>query len=107
MGQYHFTARSDELVNPNDWFALGWRYVKKIEADGSESMIKTPLTLEDILHPQEEDFRVLSDPHTEDIYYLRGAFRIALSATRMPLFSTIAESPGIARPEFGHGPDSR
>ncbi len=95
----------NEPVNPNDPFALGWRDVKKIEADGSESMIKTPLTLEDILHPQEEDFRVLSDPHTEDIYYLRGAFRIALSATPNAIVLNDCRIAWDREGEFGHGPD--
>lgn len=72
----------NEPVDPRDPFAYGWRYVKKSGRDGSESMVQVPLTLEDILHPQEEDFHVVSDAHTRDLIYLRGAFEIALAGVR-------------------------
>jgi Uma2 family endonuclease len=69
----------NEPVDPRDPFPYGWRYVQKKGKNGSGSTVQVPLTLEDILHPQEEDFHVLSDPHTEDTYYLRGALRLALA----------------------------
>ena len=44
------TVAGDE--NP---FRYGWRYVRKMRADGKETWEQVPLTLEDVLHPREED----------------------------------------------------
>src|SRR5580700_1396691 len=95
----------NEPVDPNDPFAYGWRYVKQILPDGSEKMRQVPLTLEDILHPQEEDFRVLSDPHTQDVHYLRGAFQTALKNNKGAYVLSDCRVAWDRRGKFGHGPD--
>ena len=56
-------------------FRYGWRDVKTVRADGSEELERQPLTMEDILHPQEEDFRVHTDLHNEDCLYLKKALQ--------------------------------
>jgi Uma2 family endonuclease len=38
-----------------DPFRYGWRFVKKLLPDGSTDLVQVPLTLEDVLHPQEDD----------------------------------------------------
>jgi hypothetical protein len=39
----------------DDPFRYGWRYVKRVLPDGTVDLEQMPLTLEDVLHPQEED----------------------------------------------------
>jgi hypothetical protein len=43
--------------------------------DGSTDFEQVPLTLEDVLHPEEEDFIVHSQAHWFDVYYLYGVSR--------------------------------
>lgn len=45
-------ARRAERPDP---FRFGWRYVQQIGADGTKMSVQVPLTLEDVLHPQEGD----------------------------------------------------
>jgi colicin import membrane protein len=59
--------RSDE----SDPFFYGWRYVHVQRADGTEDIDQVPLTLEDVLHPQEGDHIVNSTEHADDVIYLR------------------------------------
>ena len=95
----------NEPVDPNDPFPYGWRYVKKTARNGSETMVQVPLTLEDILHPREEDVHLLSDPHTEDVYYLRWAFRRALTGTRGAIVLNDCRVAWDKEGDFGHSPD--
>jgi Uma2 family endonuclease len=41
--------------SPEDPFRYGWRYVKRVLPDGRVELDQVPLTLEDTLHPEEED----------------------------------------------------
>ena len=59
----------------DDPFRYGWRYVKRELPGGQVELDQVPLTLEDVLHPEEEDFHILSDLHTSDCAYLLGVFR--------------------------------
>jgi colicin import membrane protein len=52
-------------------FDYGYRYVRETLPDGGERWERKPLTLDDVLHPQEGDVHVLSDPHSADCIYLR------------------------------------
>ncbi len=54
-----------------DPFRYGWRYVRITGPDGTEEFDQVPLTLEDVLHPEEGDFIVQSDPHDRERTYLR------------------------------------
>jgi hypothetical protein len=62
-----------------DPFRYGWRYVRRPGANGREEHVQVPLTLEDVLHPQEGDFIVDNQAHADDCIYLRGAFEAQLA----------------------------
>jgi hypothetical protein len=64
---------------PSDPYRYGWRYVRVKHPDGTETFDQVPLTLEDVLFPQMEDFIVHSDWHLDDILYLRVVFRRRLA----------------------------
>ncbi len=46
------THDADDAVDP---YRYGWRYLRRDLADGAQVMEQVPLTLEDVLHPQEGD----------------------------------------------------
>ncbi len=60
--------------SPEPEFPYGWRFVKRKQADGSEKLEQVPLTLEDVLHPQEGDVIPESKPHEADRRYLANVF---------------------------------
>jgi Uma2 family endonuclease len=60
--------------SPADPFRYGWRYVSRKQADGRVELEQVPLTLEDLLFPEEGDFAVQYRSHIEDCYYLLGVF---------------------------------
>jgi hypothetical protein len=53
-----------------DPYRYGWRYVRRTAPDGAETFDQVPLTPEDVLHPQEEDFIVNDSAHNNDRAYL-------------------------------------
>src|SRR5258707_22975 len=55
----------------HDPFRHGWRYVQVTRPDGSVDFDQVPLTMEDVLHPEEGDKNLYSDMHTGDCHYLR------------------------------------
>src|SRR5262249_35101461 len=48
---------------PSDPYRYGWRYVRVKHPDGTETFDQVPLTLEDVLFPEEGDFTVQTDWH--------------------------------------------
>jgi colicin import membrane protein len=86
-----------------DPFRYGWRYVRRVLPDGSQTFDQVPLTLEDVLHPQEGDFHVLTDEHNEDCAYLKYALRKQLGSKALVLSDHRVAwgKPGV-KP---HGPD--
>jgi hypothetical protein len=72
-----------ELVGPpppepgeeNDPFRFGWRYLRQIGPDGSENFEQVPLSWDDLLYPEEEDFVVQKPPHVRDFIYLHDALK--------------------------------
>lgn len=66
---------TDAKPDRNDPFRYGWRYVQR--GDRYEQI---PLTLGDLLHPQEGDHAIQSDWHQEICTYLKGVFSKAVSA---------------------------
>jgi colicin import membrane protein len=58
-----------------DPFRYGWRFVKKLRPDGRTNLVQVPLTLEDVLHPQEGDVIPESTYQERDAEYLRPIFR--------------------------------
>jgi len=69
---------NDPTTSQDDPWQYGWRYVKRVDADGKERIDQVPLTLEDFLYPEEGDFRVQSDAHVTDCSYLLWALRADL-----------------------------
>src|SRR5256885_897488 len=65
-----------------DPFRYGWRFVKKSRPDGSEYLDQVPLTLEDVLHPQEEDVIPENTEHQPERDHLSGAGRSRLDRLR-------------------------
>jgi hypothetical protein len=50
-------SRSRPLKPPElDPYRYGWRYVRVVAPDGTQRFDQVPLTLEDVLFPEEEDF---------------------------------------------------
>jgi Uma2 family endonuclease len=92
-------------ADPADPFRYGWRYVKRRDEHGGESWEQIPLTLLDVLHPQEDDFIVQSDAHGRRCRYLADVLvaQLAADPTAVVLHDVRVDwgVPGI-RP---HGPD--
>lgn len=86
-----------------DPYRYGWREVRRVSANGKERWERIPLTLEDILHPEEEDFRVHTDAHNDDCAYLKYAIDLRLPPDGLVL-SDCRVDWGVKglRP---HGPD--
>jgi hypothetical protein len=59
----------------NDPFRFGWRYIRHIDPDGQETFEQVPLSWEDLLYPEEEDFVVQKPPHVRDFIYLHDALK--------------------------------
>jgi len=76
------TVSTSQVPKPGpgqpDPFRYGWRYVRVRGPDGTESLEQVPLTLEDVLHPEMGDFIVQSDPHDDDLNYLKDVFKSRL-----------------------------
>lgn len=63
-----------------DPYRYGWRYVQRQRPDGTIDFEQVPLTLEDLLFPEEGDFAVQTDMHAEDWSHLRIIFKSRLAA---------------------------
>lgn len=70
----------------DDPFRYGWRYQKLVGPDGKEQCKQIPLTLEDVHHPQEEDFIVQRGGHAEDCIYLHDVLRTHLGDAALVTF---------------------
>lgn len=66
-------------TDPADPFRYGWRYVKVDRSDGTYEMRQEPLTLEDVLHPQEGDQVTHSDAHQRRRRYLCNVLEAQLA----------------------------
>ncbi len=62
----HRLAMDDAKDDP---FRYGWRYVRRVLPDGSDTYDEIPLTLEDLLYPEEGDHAVHEPEHTRDFVY--------------------------------------
>jgi Uma2 family endonuclease len=70
--------RSSDRTKPPpepDASRYGWRFVKQHLPDGSTDLVQVPLTLEDVLHPQEGDVIPEWTYQERDAEYLRPIFR--------------------------------
>jgi colicin import membrane protein len=64
---------------PDNPFYYGWRYINRHLPDGRVTVEQVPLTLEDVLHPQEDDVIPERPRHEIERGYLAAVFR-----TRLP-----------------------
>jgi hypothetical protein len=62
-----------------DPFYYGWRYVWQTDENGKKVQVEVPLTLEDVLHPQEEDHIMITPAHDRDCHYLEGVLLVTLA----------------------------
>ena len=64
---------------PPDPFRFGWRYVQQIGPDGSKKSVQVPLTLDDVLHPQEGDHIPDNSQQSRDCVYLYDVSKLRLA----------------------------
>jgi Uma2 family endonuclease len=94
----------DSGVDP-DPFRYGWRHVRRRQPDGTEALEMVPLTLLDVLHPQEEDHVVENSRHERHRRYFHDVFEKRL-ARRPTLLSLSDCRIDWDRPDVRpHGPD--
>ncbi|HEY7158399.1 MAG TPA: Uma2 family endonuclease [Gemmataceae bacterium] len=62
-----------------DPFRFGWRYVQHISPDGPKVSVRTPLTLDDVLHPREGDRIPENSQQENDRIYLATVLRYRLA----------------------------
>jgi Uma2 family endonuclease len=60
-------------------FRYGWREVRRRQADGSYRSINLPLTLWDLLHPQENDKAMNGSRHSKECRYLAAVIERRLA----------------------------
>src|SRR6516165_6986877 len=71
-------APEDDAMKPTstplshqEEFPYGWRYVRR-----GDTLEQVPLTLEDVLHPQEGDVIPGNTQHDDDCFYLKYVFSL-------------------------------
>ncbi|MCI0456807.1 MAG: Uma2 family endonuclease [Gemmataceae bacterium] len=65
-----------------DLYRYGFREVCQTGPDGQKTCEHVPLTLEDVLHPQEGDIIMQGDAHDQDRGYLKAVLRTRLARKR-------------------------
>jgi hypothetical protein len=97
--------QTKELVAGTDPFRYGWRYVRKADEAGKTAWVRVPLTQEDVLHPQEEDFIVQTNAHQRDCQHLKNVLDEQLvGRPGMKVFHDMRTDWGV-RGVTPHGPD--
>ncbi|HEY7426364.1 MAG TPA: Uma2 family endonuclease [Gemmataceae bacterium] len=102
----HVEATPKPTPGPQEdrWY-YGWRYVKQTGPDGKVKTVQIPLTEEDVLHPQEDDFIVQNPAHEEDCHYLKTILAGHLAGQAgVHVFRDLRLDWGVADIE-PHGPD--
>jgi Uma2 family endonuclease len=95
----------DAAAHDEDPFRYGWRYVRRERPDGYVVFDEIPLTLEDLLHPEEGDHVTHSDAHQHHCLYLYNVF---LARVRADPSAVVLNDVRIKwdNPELRpHGPD--
>lgn len=94
-----------EILPPANPFPYGWRYVKREQPDGTVEFDQVPLTIEDALHPREDDVMPQNTPHDRDRLYLHEVLKVrtAHDPTALVLSDVIIvwDTPGLRQ----HSPD--
>lgn len=92
--------------HPPDPFLYGWRYLKRTLPNHQIFWEQVPLTLQDVLHPQEEDFIVTNHEHSLLLQYLATVLRRQLK--HQPGAVVLSDCRVAYPPQTGiepHGPD--
>jgi hypothetical protein len=99
------TSRRPRRPKSGDRFRYGWRDVQRTGPDGKKRLVRSPLTREDVLHPQYGDVIVESNAHSCDLRYLSEVCeaRLADDPTAVVLsdVKVIWDVPGVRH----HSPD--
>jgi Uma2 family endonuclease len=66
-------------ANPADPYVYGWRYIRHEQADGNFYIEEVPLTLADVLYPQEGDQVTHSKMHQQTVKYLVNVLEARLA----------------------------
>ena len=99
------TPTNGEILDKKDPYPYGWREAIRTLPDGTEVLERTPLTLEDILHPQVGDYRMHDEEHERFCNYLYNVLsaRLADRPNAMVLHDVRV---AWALPDLrAHGPD--
>ena len=67
------------IESPPDPFRFGWRYVAQVGTDGRKRWVQVPLTLDDVLHPQEGDHIPENSQQERDRRYLASLLEMRLA----------------------------
>ncbi|PDW03155.1 Uma2 family endonuclease [Candidatus Viridilinea mediisalina] len=65
----------------HDPWCYGWRYLQRPIPGDEHHMERVPLTLEDVLHPEEDDYIIHSDRHERDRLYLAQVLHTCVAAS--------------------------
>jgi len=71
-------SKSPRVPPKSDPYRYGWRYVRVRRPDGTVDFDQVPLVLEDLLHPEVDDFIVQNSAHHDDRGYLKMVFKARL-----------------------------
>jgi len=77
----HRTSKPPRTPPKPDPWRYGWRYVRVRRPDGKYDIEQVSLRLEDLLHPEVDDFIVQTNLHNEDVAYLKSVFKIRMNPT--------------------------
>jgi colicin import membrane protein len=75
MSQATIETSTSSTTEAQEPFYYGWRYVRRRYPNGREVVEQVPLTLDDVLHPQEGDFVIQNDDHHQVCVYLCNVLR--------------------------------
>jgi Uma2 family endonuclease len=105
MSQVTISTPPKQPSTEADPFRYGWRYVPRTLPDGKVEYDQVPLTLEDVLHPQEGDVMPGTSAHEQDRFYLFGVGKrqTAGDPTALVLHDVLVfwDVPGLRQ----HSPD--
>lgn len=96
------------VVSPEataDPFFYGWRYIWQTDKNGDMHHVQQPLTAEDVLHPEEDDFIMNHIAHDADVLYLRDVLgRISATREKTRVLREVRIDWGVPGVK-AHGPD--
>jgi colicin import membrane protein len=75
MSQATIETSTSSTTEAQEPFYYGWRYVRQRYPNGREVVEQVPLTREDVLYPQEDDFVIQNDDHQQICIYLCNVLR--------------------------------